>query len=207
MVLQDLTGQKFGHLLVIKRDISRKPTAWLCECDCGNRVVVFASNLKRRPTGSCGCRQGSTHGLSENPIYLRYHGMKTRCLKKSKKFKSRYYDRGIGICEEWKGKDGFLHFYEWAINHGFKEELTLDRIDNSKGYSPENCRWTTPLEQVRNRDCTIWTEYEGKKMTLKEASRASGICYETLKARHDRGLCNEALFNKSNLKKEAKTCQ
>lgn len=207
MVFQDLTGQKFGHLLVIERDCSKERTAWLCQCDCGNQTVVASNNLKRGHTSSCGCRQGSTHGLSENPIYYRYFGMKARCRKGSKKFKSRYYDRGIRVCKEWSGKDGFIHFYEWAIAHGFEEGLTLDRIDNSKGYSPENCRWATPLEQVQNRDCTIWTEYKGETMTLKEASRASGICYDTLRARHDRGLRDEALFNKSNLRKELKTCQ
>ena len=101
--------------------------------------------------------------------------MITRCYNTKHKEYRKYGAKGITICDEWIGNKGLDNFYNWAMANGFSGEkdskgynvLSIDRIDNNKGYSPKNCRWATREQQARNKSTTIWVKYKGKKDTLK----------------------------------------
>lgn len=155
--LIDLTGQRFGRLVVIKREPTvNRHTIWLCECDCGKFVSVDAGNLRSNHTTSCGCFQreatsqsNRTHGKGHTRIWRIWECMKTRCYRKSYHAFRHYGGRGITICPEWK--NDFQAFYDWAMANGYQDDLSIDRIDNDKGYSPDNCRWVTMAEQNNNK--------------------------------------------------------
>lgn len=112
------------------------------------------------------------HGMARSKIYKSYINMKQRCSPQNNRYHKYYSDRGICVCDEWLGEKGFEHFYLWAIEHGYSESLTLDRIDNSKGYSPNNCRWVSMSVQNANRRNRGKTEYIGvsKNRNVFEAS-------------------------------------
>lgn len=158
---KDLTEKKFGKLKVIERVQNNKngTAMWKCQCDCGNIVCVTTSSLNSGKTTSCGCyareirKQIHTkHNYYGTRLYKIYIGMKQRCLnQKNSRFKD-YGGRGIKICNEWLDKEnGVLNFCDWAINNGYREHLTLDRIKNDGDYEPNNCKWSTYKEQANNR--------------------------------------------------------
>lgn len=110
-----------------------------------------------------------------------YYNIIKRCYKKDNKGYKSYGGRGITVCDEWK--NNHLSFFRWAKENGYKEGLTIDRIDNNKGYSPENCRWTTYKAQTENRRCTRWIEFNNEKHTLKDWAEIIGISYSVLSDR------------------------
>ena len=153
----DLTGQPFGRLVVIReygRDKGGQVT-WLCKCDCGAEIVVRGYSLRSENTKSCGCIQRerfTTHGCWNEPWYKTYEAMMERCghSKGSSERDLCYYrDRGIKVCTEWR--ESPRAFGDWLLSHGWRKGLQIDRIDNSLGYSPENCRVVTPKENSNNR--------------------------------------------------------
>lgn len=109
--------------------------------------------------------------------------IRRRCLNPNYKYFYLYGERGISVCEEWLGKDGQKNFREWAVNNGYEKGLTIDRIDNNKGYSPDNCRWVTAKEQSYNRRSNKLITIHGKTQTVTEWAKEAGIPIGTLQNR------------------------
>ena len=120
------------------------------ECvNCGKKSIVRPDTLLYNKFTSCTCQLRTSGGASSTRLYGVYHNMKYRCNKETAQGYHNYGGRGIKVCEEWSGKDGFIKFQEWALSSGYREGLSIDRIDVNKGYSPENCRWITKSENTR----------------------------------------------------------
>lgn len=155
--LIDLTGQRFGRLTVMQRAENKgNEVTWLCRCDCGTETLVIGKDLRRGHTQSCGCFHRekfgdicTTHGARATRLYNVWRGMKDRCYSQTHKYYKHYGGRGITVCTEWL--HDFAAFQRWALSHGYQDDLSIDRIDNDKGYSPDNCRWATATEQRHNR--------------------------------------------------------
>lgn len=203
--LKDLTGQRFGKLVVIKRVQSRgKAARWLCECDCGKYKEIDSNHLRNGSTKSCGClvkesEWNKKHGLSNSRIYNIWDGMKDRCLKKRTLGYKNYGGRGITICEEWA--NSFSSFYNWSMSHGYKNNLSIERIDVNGGYEPSNCKWATPQEQANNKRNNIFIEYKNEKHTLAQWTKILGIKYNTLAKRLKKMSVNDAFETEVNVKK------
>ena len=138
-------------------------------------------------------RNHVTHGMSNTRLYSIYRDMKNRCNGLKKRDKANYHDRGITYCKEW---DRFENFKEWALSHGYREDLTLDRIDNNGNYEPNNCRWITRAEQNLNTRQNHFITYRGETHTVKEWALILGIKPSTLRSRlNTYGWTVEEAFN------------
>jgi len=122
---------------------------WICECKCGkSNIIIYPPNLKSGHTKSCGCEKNVKHGMCGTRIYRIWQGMHDRCYSINAHYYKDYGARGITVCDEWK--NNFNSFYNWAINNGYSELLTLERLDVNGNYSSNNCTWATRLDQARN---------------------------------------------------------
>lgn len=194
-VKRDLTGQRFGRLVVIGIDDRGTQKTYLyCQCDCGNVKSIRSDSLVSGAVKSCGCmkrEQDKTnltanhkHKMSRTRPYLIWQGMKGRCYNRHDARYDRYGGRGITVCKEWL--NDFSAFYAWALENGYKDDLTIDRIDNDKGYSPENCRWATIETQSRNRSSNIKITIGNATKTLTEWCEIFEVDFSTVHARYAR---------------------
>lgn len=179
----DLTGQKFGRLTVVERaeDMSPGNVRWSCVCDCGNKTVAQSASLRSGRHLSCGCiqRESATrHGKEGSKEYLAWAAMKQRCLNPDNKSFRIYGGRGITVCDSWLL---FENFY--ADMGDAPEGMSLDRIDNDRGYSPENCRWATVKVQSNNRRTSRVIEYMGASKTLTQWASEFGLSPISLTSR------------------------
>ncbi len=152
-MIKDLTGMKFGKLTAIKYFKTGNSLKWICKCDCGNEIICYGYDLQRGRTVSCGCHK-KKHAGRYTRLYSIWQSMKKRCLNPNHRFYKYYGGKGIGICDEWV--NDFSAFREWALSNGYSDTLTIDRIDSSKGYFPENCQWITVSENTRKADKERW---------------------------------------------------
>ena len=186
--LIDLTGQRFERLVVLEREGTRnKRTTWLCQCDCGKAHITTTSYLRSDAAHSCGCLLKETrekamrkHGQCGTRLYHIWDNMKRRCINPQNPGFRIYGERGITVCEEWME---FQPFYDWSIANGYDDILQLDRRNNDKGYSPDNCRWTTSKVNGRNKRSNRPITYNGETRIMKEWSEYLGINYYTLRKR------------------------
>lgn len=205
--LVDLTGRRFGRWIVLCRADNKKGrTMWHCRCDCGAERDVSASNLVKGYTTSCGCaardintERMKTHDRSTSRLYHVYAGMKARCYNKNSPAYKDYGGRGIAICDEWLGKDGFQHFWDWAYSSGYVDDAshgvcTLDRIDVNGNYEPSNCRWATLKQQARNKRNNRIVSFCGRDMPMSELSEITGVEHKVLTYRYEHGVRENELL-------------
>lgn len=192
---EDLTGQRFGRLEAVGVvDIPTRKTYWYCKCDCGNVKKVRADSLKCGAIRSCGClkkeqeslnlKDNKTHGKSQTRLYKIWQGIKKRCYNKNDKRFHRYGGRGITVCDEWK--NDFITFQEWALNNGYADNLSIDRIDNNGNYEPNNCKWSTNKEQANNTGECIKITIGNTTKTITEWSEVFNVDSKVILARYHR---------------------
>lgn len=176
-----MTGTKYGRAEVISfaRNDKYGNALWNCKCDCGKMFVTNGQSLRNGHTKSCGCyhsdrtkERQTIHNMSSKRIYRIWAGMKSRCYNKNNAEYEMYGGRGISICDEW---NEFEKFKDWSEEHGYKETLTIDRIDNNEGYSPSNCRWTTRAEQNRNTSRTHRIKDGDRILTASQVAYLVGV--------------------------------
>lgn len=206
---EDLTGRKFGRLTVIEFSHKEKNGVyWKCRCDCGNVKAIKAYSLKSGASKSCGCYNKEParglnykHGKTNTRLYRIWKNMKERCGNPSNNHYESYGGRGITVCGEWDDtKNGFIAFYNWAISHGYAENLTLERKDVNGNYCPENCCWITLTEQQRNKRNNVYVEINGEKKLLSDWEKDTGVDSSVLTNRIKRGVKEEHLLHKGLLR-------
>jgi hypothetical protein len=164
------TGERFGKLIVLGEGITvRRPSGQTnrtikCKCDCGTEKDILLLHLIRNRTKSCGCINKTKKGKSNTVYGILLNSMRTRC-KENYFERHLYFDKDIKVCDEWLNDiDTFISFCK---KNGYEKGLQIDRIDNSKGYSPDNCRFVTPKQNVNNRDNTVYVYYKNEKISLR----------------------------------------
>ncbi len=196
-------SQSFGRLTTVFPFKSKDSAhlKWACVCSCGKSHIVRADHLHNHNIRSCGCLQREskiTHGLSRTRSYRSWSLMKARCSNKNVKRYAEYIDRGITVCERW------MEFEKFLADMGEKPEgKSLDRIDNNKGYSPDNCRWATSKEQMNNTRGNRWITYKSELKRLHEWALIAKVSTDTFRTRLRRGWTIErALAHPLNVEKK-----
>ena len=210
-------GDRFGKLVVIKLDhykpyntktkvksktynVINYQQYYLCKCDCGNECIVRKDSLLNKNTQSCSCMQKEAireinkkycfiDSRSKTRLYSEYLGIKRRCYNKNEPSYKYYCNRGIKVCEEWK--NDFMSFYNWAINNGYKENLSIDRINVNGNYEPSNCRWVDLKTQQYNKTNTLYFN----NYTIKDIMQRTGLKYHTIYRRIKQGYDINAVMN------------
>lgn len=162
---------------------------WTCKCRCGTIKDVREPSLKREDSKSCGCtrqaamlagvkEKATTHGMSNTRLYAIYKHMNNRCYRKSDIKYPKYGGRGITVCDEWL--DSFEAFADWALNNGYSDNLSIDRINVDGNYCPENCRWADDYVQNNNRSNSKKYTYNNQTLTIAEWARLLDMNYKKL---------------------------
>jgi len=193
-LFQDLTGKRFGKLIVLNESEKYKgQICWFCLCDCGKHIVVGANHLPNGHTQSCGClgrerRLSSTrtHGKSKTSEYWVWHAMRRRCNDSRISSYQNYGGRGIKVCERWNGPDSFPNFIK-DMGQKPSPKHTLERRDNESDYTPENCYWATRVEQGRNSRRNLLITHWGETHCLSEWVEQLGLKYLRVWKRLNRG--------------------
>jgi len=193
-------GNQYGCYTILRADENRSAQSghkyWICQCSCGKTKSVRGEHLCSGRVVSCGCHKDKiagdrmrTHGKSNTTLYRIYKHIRGRCYCTTDERYSDYGGRGIAMCIDWY--NDFMSFYDWAIANGYSGNLTIDRIDNNKGYSPDNCRWAGRYTQANNKRNNRYIEYGGIKLTVSQWARRIGINPKILDNRLRRGWSEE----------------
>lgn len=189
----DITGTKYNHLTAIRFIDERDHggVVWEWQCDCGKKIFRSALHIKSGATKSCGCartknnkEKATIHGMIGTREYRSWIEMKARCRGKDDVSLKNYKERGIFVCERWVND-----FSAFMVDMGPRPlGMSLDRIDNDKGYFPENCRWATQKEQLRNTRRTVRVIIDDVEMCLKDACKHLGMNYDCVRSRIRKGI-------------------
>ena len=188
----DITGQKYGRLTVLNYAYTKNKIAhWKCKCDCGNIKVVKGPRIKNGDIKSCGClrrelarKKSTKHGQHGTRLYNIWKGVMNRCNTKGSSTFYKYGGRGIKVVDEWINFDNFK---KWALDNGYKDNLTIERIDVNGNYEPDNCKWIPAKEQHYNKRTNITETIDGENKTLAQWAEQYGIKKSTIYARYKRG--------------------
>lgn len=181
MKAEDLTGKKFGRLTVVSRAKNIGcHVAWNCVCECGNHTVVRTYQLKHGLSKSCGClsiditkERCTIHGETKTRLYSIWRSIKKRCYDPKNPSYKYYGLKGIEMCDEWR--NDYMSFRNWALSSGYKDGLTIDRKNNSLGYFPNNCKWSTYLEQENHRSNNHKVTYNGVGLNVSQWCAITGV--------------------------------
>lgn len=185
---------RYGRLTVIEKDIEMSKrvgrTCWKCKCDCGSVISVRGNDLHTGHTKSCGCynldkiiERNTTHNMKHTRLYHTWCNIKSRCNYKNRPDYHRYGGRGIKVCKEW---EDFTNFYNWAMNNGYEDDLTIDRIDVNGNYEPSNCRWVDIITQANNTRRNLYITINGETKSLRQWYRIynPNYCYDIIRERY-----------------------
>lgn len=204
-IYEDLTGKVFGRWTVVSEaEYKNRKHWWNCVCECGNKRVCRTSTLTHADSSSCGCltrekasKRSTTHGKHKSKIYGSWAAMKGRCTNPNDPSYFRYGGRGINVCEKWMK---FENFYKDMGDP--PKGMSLDRIDNDKGYYKENCRWAARREQQNNTRRNVFITYKGLTKTRAEWARHFNIPPGVLLGRFKRGDSLDRMFRPLGAKKK-----
>lgn len=204
MRLIDLTGKKCGRLTVIRRcpiNTKQNKPQWECLCECGNTVIVSASSLRSGNTKSCGCYKrdidrlvNTTHGESKTKLYHIWSSIKDRCYNVHAKSYKDYGERGITMCDEWL--NSYESFRDWAIEHGYEDGLSIERVDVNSNYCPANCTWIPLSKQCDNKRTTIYITIGDETKPLKKWCDTYDVKYSTALYRYHKGYSINEIFKR-----------
>ena len=203
-------GDIYGRLTVKEKTKKRVSggydvIAWKCQCECGKETIVTPSHLAIGKVKSCGCLQRDRareanvkHGDYNERLYKIRSQMIARCYSPNSQSYSNYGGRGITVCDEWLGENGYGNFKKWALSNGYRDNLSIDRIDVNGNYEPLNCRWADDFIQNNNTRRNVKITYNGETHSLSEWGRIkpNGLCYDTLRSRLRDGWSIEDAFSK-----------
>lgn len=183
---KNLQNQKFGYLtaLYIDEKSSPKVTYWVCRCDCGKTRSLQTYQLTSGKVTSCGChnkRKANPLIQQNKRMYSLYRSMLARCYYPNSINYKYYGKKGITVCDEWK--NSFENFLCWALSSGYNDNLSIDRIDNNKGYEPNNCRWVILKEQFENKTTSVKYTHNGETHNLKDWCTLLNFSYSLAKSR------------------------
>lgn len=207
---RDLTGQKFGRWTVLyegeplMRGDNRVIHKWVCQCDCGKIKSVSERSLLDGRSTSCGCyhseimkdvskKANSTHGMSNTRLYRTWRHMLNRCYNKNDIRYDIYGARGVVVCDAWQK---FENFATWAMDNGYSDSLTIDRIDVNGNYEPENCQWVDNKTQANNRRSCRLYEIDGETHNIAEWCRIYNKPYKLVWKRLNKGLNIQTALSK-----------
>lgn len=203
----DLTGQRFGRLVVLERASNGKhgDIVYRCKCDCGTIKEVTATHLRSGASKSCGClrkevtqKNKTIHGMKRTRLYNIWVAMKRRCSPScDKRVYDRYYGREIRVCNEWK--TDFSVFAKWALNNGYSDELSIDRINNDGNYEPSNCRWVSMEDQCNNRNNSRYITCRGETLTIAQWAKKIGMFDSNLRRSLKQGKTLEEIMKERGL--------
>ena len=201
----EMVGKQFGRLLVISENGKTKDNhiKWLCKCECGNYTTIDGRDLRKGSTKSCGCllsekvterivKLNTSHGDSNTRLYSIWCGMLDRCRRSKNAHYKDYGGRGIKVCKEWQE---YPKFKKWAIDNGYSDNLSIDRINVNGNYEPLNCRWVTMKIQSINKRTSHKITYNGSTLTVTEWNNKMGYKKGLIADRLSKGWNIERAIN------------
>lgn len=208
----DITGERYNKLKVISfYDFKNARARWLCQCDCGKQKIVYSSDLRSHNVKSCGCllHKKISKIKSDNStkrLHYIYYNIKQRCYNEKNPAYKYYGGKGITMCNEWL--NDINTFCKWAIEKGYSDNLTIERIDVNGNYEPDNCKWITKTQQGYNKNNSVLYTINNQTKCLSEWCKIYDIDYHVVYKRLKRGNPIELALTKQIEKKyQNKLCK